>query len=159
MWRAEYSELREHEHLNRLHGTYPCIFEYLAWSQRSFVTCSTSARQSWPPSTFFAMSLPKSPVSPALADPDRTRMLLSAAGLTDINIESIEKEIYLGKDVDEAMEFQQHVGPLSALLAETKASKHEELIAVVRNVFEPLVESEGIRLPAAVWLVSSNYGQ
>jgi SAM-dependent methyltransferase len=101
---------------------------------------------------------PPDPTAPgpfSLADPDRTKKLFTAAGFTDISIENIEREIYLGKDVDEAIEFQRHVGPLSALLAETEASMHDELIGVVRGVFEPLVDSQGIKLPAAVWLVDA----
>ena len=103
---------------------------------------------------------PPDPTAPgpfSLADPDRTKILLTATGFTDISIDAIEEDIYLGKNVDEAIEFQQHVGPLSALLAETEASKHDELIGVVRGVFEPLVDSEGIKLPAAVWLVGARY--
>lgn len=99
---------------------------------------------------------PAAPGPFSLADPDRIKTLFTAAGFTDIGIESIEREIYLGKDTDEAIEFQQHVGPLSALLAITEASKHDELIGVVRDLFKPLVGSKGIRLPAAVWLVDAH---
>lgn len=132
-------------------------FVFLCWqipAKNPWMGMAGQALQPYQPADLPAPD-PTAPGPYSLADPDRTKQLLTTAGFTDISIESIERDIYLGKDVSEALEFQKRVGPLSALLAETEASKHEELIGVVRDVFEPLVDSEGIRLPAAVWLVDA----
>ncbi len=99
---------------------------------------------------------PDAPGPFSMADPEKTSMQLAAAGFSHVEVEPIERDILLGKSVDEAMAFQQHVGPLSGLLAVTEPAQHEELINVVRGVFEPLVGADGIQLPAAAWLVSAS---
>lgn len=96
---------------------------------------------------------PDAPGPFSMADPDKTTGVLQTAGFSDISITPVEEAIFLGQNVDEAMAFQQHVGPLSALLESTDRAEHDKLIDVVRGVFEPLVGDEGIRLPAAAWLV------
>lgn len=102
---------------------------------------------------------PDAPGPFSMANPEKTLALLDAAGFTDITIDAVERDILLGETVDDAMAFQQHVGPLSALLAETDPAQHDELITVVRDVFEPLVGPNGIQLPAAAWLVSAKPDQ
>ncbi|MFT4823368.1 MAG: SAM-dependent methyltransferase [Halioglobus sp.] len=133
-------------------------FVFLCWQapiQNPWMALVGNALQAYQPDDLPTPD-PTAPGPFALADPDRTEKLLTAAGFTDISIEGIKKEVYLGRDVDEVIEFQRHVGPLSALLAETEPSRHDELIGVARGVFEPFVNAKGIRLPAAVWLVEAS---
>lgn len=89
------------------------------------------------------------------ADAGYTKSMLEEAGFHNVAIESLEREISLGGGLDEAMEFQQFIGPLSRLLPELDEEKSIEATAAVRKAFEPFVTDKGIVSSAASWLVTA----
>lgn len=101
---------------------------------------------------------PKAPGPFAFADVEYLHSVLTQAGFADINIESVNRDLRLGKDLDEAMAFQSQVGPASRVLAELSGTQKEEALAAARAALEPFATDDGVVLASATWLVSANAG-
>jgi SAM-dependent methyltransferase len=93
----------------------------------------------------------------ALADPDRTRQLLRDAGWHDVDVAPHETSLLLGGpgSIDEAVEFVRTSSTGQTLLADVDAATASRALDAVRAALTPFAESDGVRLPAAVWLVTA----
>ncbi|MBT4492759.1 MAG: class I SAM-dependent methyltransferase [Gammaproteobacteria bacterium] len=98
---------------------------------------------------------PTDPGPFAFADLDYTRKILVEGGFTDINIDPVEREIALGSDLDELMEFQSRVGPLSGLLDTLDENTAQKARQAVMDAFSQHLSDDGIVASAAAWLVSA----
>lgn len=98
---------------------------------------------------------PKAPGPFAFGDGDYVREILEAAGFTQIRLDVAKADIKLGDTVDEAMDFQSRIGPLSRALTELDGDAREQALAAVRSEFERLAGPDGLTLGAAAWLVSA----
>jgi len=101
---------------------------------------------------------PKAPGPFAFADAEYLRDILSQAGFADVNIEAVNMDLRLGKDLDEAMEFQGQVGPAARALAELSGEQRDAALAAARAALEPFVTPDGVVLGSATWLVSARAG-
>lgn len=102
--------------------------------------------------------VPPNPTDPgpfAMADRGYTTNILEQAGFAHVDFVDVDKTIYLGEGVDEVMEFQQYVGPLSRLLEEVDDATAEKAIQAVRDVFSAQLSDDGIKMPAAALLVTA----
>ena len=97
---------------------------------------------------------PAAPGPFSMADPVRTRNVLEEAGLVDINIESVERDLHLGNHLDELMAFQKKIGPLSALLESGDEETGLKATAAVREAFAAHLGDNGVTMRAAAWLVT-----
>lgn len=98
---------------------------------------------------------PTDPGPFAFADPGYTSDILSKAGFAGVNIESVEKDMVLGEDLDQIMAFQSRVGPLSGLLATVDEETGEQAKQAVMNVLTSHLGERGVVLGAAAWLVTA----
>lgn len=99
---------------------------------------------------------PEAPGPMALADPDRTRRLLSEAGYTDIAIEPVERELLLGGGgFEEGVDFSLRMGPLATLLRDADAELVAKVRDAVREASKPYETEDGLRMDAAAWFVTS----
>lgn len=100
---------------------------------------------------------PDAPGMFALADPDRTRHILGAASWRDITITEQRTPILVGGagTLDDAVEFLRTGSMGRTLLAGAAKDTERLAIAAVRAALEPRVREEGLRLGAAVWLVTA----
>jgi SAM-dependent methyltransferase len=99
---------------------------------------------------------PADPAAPgpfAFADPQRVRAILEAAGWTQVSIAPHDTAIGVG-GVDETLSLALRVGPLGAALRE---SPHlaAPAMAAVRDFLVRHDGPDGVRLPAAVWIVTA----
>lgn len=90
--------------------------------------------------------------------PEYTQDILASAGFTNIKLQAVVKDLYLGDTVDEVMRFQSNIGPLSGLLETLDESRHEAAITAVRDAFAAKADSHGINLEASTWLVTASNG-
>lgn len=97
---------------------------------------------------------PTAPGPFSMADPVRTRSVLEEAGLVDINIEPVERDMHLGDHLDELMAFQKEIGPLSALLESADEETGAKATEAVRQAFAAHVGDNGVAMRAAAWLVT-----
>jgi SAM-dependent methyltransferase len=90
----------------------------------------------------------------AFADPERVRAILVAAGYCDIVIERLDSVIHLGRTIDEAIDAVLDHGSLAPLVAGL-ADQAMTLRDRLRGAFLPFVQTGGVALPAASWLVGA----
>ena len=103
---------------------------------------------------------PPAPGAPgpfAFADPDRVRSILGHAGFEKIELEDVRVTLGVGGGgLDQAVHFLlEAVGPASAALREADPALRPRVYAAVREALAPFETPEGIRMPAATWIVTA----
>lgn len=98
---------------------------------------------------------PGAPGPFAFADRDRVADILSGAGFTAVEIEPLEDELTIGgaTDLDEAVEFLLTLGPTTAALAGASDEVRAQVTTAVRDAVAPYHGPDGVRMPAAAWIV------
>jgi SAM-dependent methyltransferase len=93
----------------------------------------------------------------AFADPERPRQVLHDAGWHDIDIASRETSLLLGGPgpLDHTMEFLRTGSMGRTLLTGVDTRTATRALDAVREALAPFTEAEGVRLGAAVWLVTA----
>jgi SAM-dependent methyltransferase len=101
---------------------------------------------------------PGSPGMFGLADPERVRAVLAAAGFEDVAVRAETVEMRPGGgDVEEAVETFLEVGPVAGLLRQQEAGPalRARVREAVRDAFLAARGEEGLRLGSAVWIVTA----
>ena len=103
---------------------------------------------------------PPAPGSPgpfAFADRARVTDLLEEAGFTDVEHESVKRDIAVGgsDDLDQIVDFMLQMGPAASLLREAPAEIRPKVAASVRSALEPYRTEAGVCLGSAAWIVSA----
>ena len=96
---------------------------------------------------------PRAPGPFAFADPNWVREILTDAGFADIEIESITPDLRVGATVEEALQFQSRIGPLSRVLAELDEATQAEANAAAHAALSDYLTDDGVVLRSAAWLV------
>ncbi|GAB0116046.1 class I SAM-dependent methyltransferase [Acidisoma sp. 7E03] len=102
---------------------------------------------------------PSDPLAPgpfAFADAARVRNILGEAGFTDVAVSPFDTEIGAG-DLDQTLALSLEVGPLSRALREHPGYR-EAAVGVVRQALAAYVTQAGLKLPAAIWVVTATRG-
>jgi SAM-dependent methyltransferase len=91
----------------------------------------------------------------ALADADEVRDFLTAAGYSEIAIDSFRASILVGGrgTLDDAMRFLTNTGVARRLLGDAEPAARERAVAAARDAVEPFMTPDGLRLDGAAWLV------
>lgn len=103
---------------------------------------------------------PAGPGPFALADPDRIRAPLRAAGFRDVAITPLAQPVPVGTDVEDAVAFFAR-GPIQAVLGRQPAPAAGAgrpvypIRDTLRRLLAPHAKSDGVYLDAAAWLVSA----
>ena len=100
---------------------------------------------------------PPDPLAPgpfAFADPERVRAILAEAGFAAIAIAPYDTHLTIGADLDAAVRTALRVGPLGMALRE-QPERTGDVVAAVRGALEPYATAEGVKVPAAVWIVTA----
>lgn len=98
---------------------------------------------------------PRAPGPFAFADKDYLSSIMTGAGFSDLQIDSVTADIYLGRTVDDAMESQSRIGPLSRALGELGGEAREQALSAARAALAKHTTDRGLSLGAAVWLVQA----
>lgn len=100
---------------------------------------------------------PGTPGMFAFADPDRATGVLHAAGWHDVRTDDTHTPIYVGGHgtVDHAVDFLRTGSIGRTMLNGADPETQERAIDAVRVAFEPHHDGRGVRLDAAVWLVTA----
>jgi SAM-dependent methyltransferase len=99
---------------------------------------------------------PPNPTAPgpfAFADAERVRGILGQAGFGSISIEPFDARIG-GGDIDQTVELAFKVGPLGVALREAP-ERAGAVTEVVRAAIAPYATPDGVKMPAAVWIVQA----
>jgi SAM-dependent methyltransferase len=102
---------------------------------------------------------PRAPGPFAFSDADYQQDILSAAGFTDITIESFTPTLRLADTLDGAMTFLQEVGPLSRALVELDDKPRQAALDAAREALAPFATTTGLEMGAACWLTHARASQ
>lgn len=98
---------------------------------------------------------PNAPGPFALAEPDRVRSVLGAAGLADVELEPVTAPMWFGTDVDDAVGFMKHSGVGSALMKDVPDDVAERAWAAVAEAVAPYAGPEGAVFTGKAWLITA----
>ena len=102
-------------------------------------------------------AIPNAPGMFAFADPDYVSEVLAAAGWSHPSFEmlDIDLDIAAGRGLEEAVEQSTQIGAVNSWLRNQPAEVVTEAVESLREALAPLADGEAVRLPGAMWLISS----
>jgi len=100
---------------------------------------------------------PEAPGMFAFADPQRVSRILTAAGWAPPRLKKLNLNIDIaaGLGLDEAVVQLTKIGAINSWLRDQPTAVVSAAVASVREALAPHVDGSSVRLPAAMWLVSS----
>jgi len=93
----------------------------------------------------------------AFADPDRVRALLVGAGFEDVEVESLERRVTIGRGLgmDELIEFLLQMGPTAAVLRESSEEIVDAVRESLRESVKPYLDGQDLVMDSATWIVTA----
>lgn len=83
---------------------------------------------------------------------------LEIAGYTDISFERVDAKVLVGRDLDEAVDFQLAIGPAGEIFREAKAeaeSRREEIVTALKKAMVPFLTPAGVMMDSSSWKVTA----
>ncbi|MGH8997945.1 MAG: SAM-dependent methyltransferase, partial [Acidimicrobiia bacterium] len=90
-----------------------------------------------------------------LADADRTRRVLGAAGFAGIDFLGVEEPFRIGADADAAYRFTSGLSGMRALLADLHESQLQLALDNLRTMLEDHETVDGVMFDSAAWVVTA----
>jgi SAM-dependent methyltransferase len=97
--------------------------------------------------------IPNTPGPYGLADPERTRGILTDAGWGEVEARPFDADCAM--PAGELMTFLTRIGPLREALAEADDELREKVLEAVRAAAEPYVSGDRASFVAALWIVDA----
>jgi SAM-dependent methyltransferase len=97
--------------------------------------------------------VPNTPGPYGLADPERTRGILTDAGWSGVEVRPFDAVCAM--PADELMTFLTRIGPLREALAEADEGSRAAALEAVRTAAEPYVNGDRASFEAALWIVDA----
>jgi len=95
----------------------------------------------------------------SMAGEDTDRAMLKAAGFTQVDLfERIDADICIGRDMQEAIDYQILVGPSGEIIREAGeegARRLPEIRARMAEVFRPYERPDGVFMPSSTWAIAA----
>jgi SAM-dependent methyltransferase len=98
---------------------------------------------------------PDAPTPFSLANPDRVRGILGAAGYEEVDFEPIDEPIELGADADDACAFMQTMGLFRGLTQDLDTSDRDRALDNLRQLVDAHDTGDGVLLGTAAWLITA----
>ena len=101
--------------------------------------------------------VPNAPGMFAFADPDHVSDVLTTAGWAPPEFERLDMnlDIAAGRGLDEAVAQSTQIGAVNSWLRDKPAAIVSDAVASLREALAPHADRGSVRLPAAMWLISS----
>jgi SAM-dependent methyltransferase len=96
---------------------------------------------------------PDAPTPFSLADPDRVRRVLGAAGYDDVELRPVDEPMMLGVDAADALEFSRTMGVVEGLTQDLDEASVAQAFANLGDLFARYETSDGVLIPSASWLI------
>jgi len=95
----------------------------------------------------------------SMADQETDRMMLNAAGFSRIDrFERVDVDMCVGRDVDEAIDYQVQVGPAGEIIREAGDAGQEKLPQIrheLAGVFDRHLRRDGVFMPSSSWAIAA----
>ena len=98
---------------------------------------------------------PDAPTPFSLADPDRVRPILGAAGFDDVELMAIDEPMDLGADAKDAMEFAKSMGIVQGLTEGLDDDARARAMSNLADLFSERESADGVLINSAAWLISA----
>ena len=92
----------------------------------------------------------------SLADADQVRALLSGAGFGDIELVKADEPLLVGRDVDDALDFERTSPTGGEILTGLGPAQVDEMTRLVRDRLRAYASPDGVTMPGAAWLVTAH---
>ncbi len=101
--------------------------------------------------------VPNAPGMFALADPDHVTEVLTAAGWTPPHFAKLDMDLDIaaGRGLEEAVVQSIEIGAVNSWLRNQPTEIVSAIVASIREALEPYADRMSVRLPGAMWLISS----
>jgi len=90
----------------------------------------------------------------AFGDAARTRGILERAGFSDVALDALESEMWLGATAADAARFVIEIGPVSRALREAPESARQAASAAIAELVASRLTPKGISLGCSVWIAT-----
>jgi SAM-dependent methyltransferase len=106
------------------------------------------------------VTLPELPVGGqagpfSLADPQRTRDLLTGAGFGGIGIADLREERWMGTDIDDVTSYYTAMPFARQLITASDERTTTAVLDAIRHALRPSQRQEGVVLQSAAWLITA----
>jgi ubiquinone/menaquinone biosynthesis C-methylase UbiE len=94
----------------------------------------------------------------SMANTEVVTKQLEIAGYTDIKFEQVDAQVFVGKDLDDAVAFQLAIGPAGEVYREAGKSaeqRHDEIAAALRAQLSKYQSPNGIMMDSSSWKVTA----
>jgi len=137
-----------------------------AGARMAIVCCRSLAENPWMEVPMAAVArhlpprpkpVPHAPGMFAFADPERVSEVLTASGWAPPGFEKLDADLDIaaGRGLEEAVIQSTQIGAVNSWLRNQPAEVVSITIASLREALEPYVDGASVRLPGAMWLISS----
>jgi SAM-dependent methyltransferase len=93
----------------------------------------------------------------SMAGEETDRAMLQAGGFSNVDVfQQIDVDIRLGKNLEEAVDYQLLVGPAGEIIREAGDEGQRQLPAIrraVHDAFEPHLRKDGVFMPSSTWAI------
>jgi len=98
---------------------------------------------------------PDAPTPFSLADPDRVRGILGAAGFSDVRLHPVDEAMTLGTDARDAMTFASTMGIVEGLTQDLDDDARATAMANLEATFAAHESADGVLIGAAAWCITA----
>jgi ubiquinone/menaquinone biosynthesis C-methylase UbiE len=94
----------------------------------------------------------------SMADVDVVTKQLEIAGYGDIQFEQVDAQVFVGKDLDDAVGFQLAIGPAGEVYREAgklAEDRHTEITEALKAQLAPYKGSDGVMMDSSSWKVTA----
>lgn len=95
----------------------------------------------------------------SMSGEETVRKMMEAAGYTDITFERVDAPVLIGRDVQDAIDFQLAIGPAGEVFREAGAEAEEKRAAIEAALAEAInrqkIEADGIVMDSSSWVISA----
>jgi hypothetical protein len=92
----------------------------------------------------------------SMASPELVRTQLAAAGFTDCSFERIDGPVMIGRDLEQAVEFQLALGPAGEIFREAGAlaeARREDIVAALHTELARHARADGVWMDSSSWTI------
>ncbi len=127
----------------------------LAWRELASNEWLMAVREAVAVGRELPMPPPGAPTPFALADPDRVRGILGAAGYDEVDFEPIDEPIEFGSDADDAFAFMSKLGIVEGLTQDLDDAGREHALDALRQTAAAHESAAGVLFGTSAWLITA----
>lgn len=97
----------------------------------------------------------------SMADPETVREIMTKSGFSDVELTRVDKDVMVGRTVQEALDFQLQMGPTGEIVREAGALaelKRPLIEADLRALLERHLTPEGVVMGSSSWAITARSG-